>query len=89
MNPLATAAAHPRSAAVFGALAIAFSGIFYVASDVSPSTGVFFRCLYGLPILALVAWAERRALGPIARWSASRCSAPRRRSVIAQREGAP
>ena len=55
-EPARRGGAHPRSAAVLGALAIAFSGIFYVASDVSPSTGVFFRCLYGLPILLLVAW---------------------------------
>ena len=74
MNPLAAAVAHPRSAAVLGALAIAFSGIFYVASDVSPSTGVFFRCLYGLPILVLVAWAERRALGPMSRRAVVLCT---------------
>jgi drug/metabolite transporter (DMT)-like permease len=59
--------AHPRSAAVLGALAIAFSGIFYRWSEVSPSTGVFFRCLYGLPILVLVAWGEWRTLGPMDR----------------------
>ena len=74
MNPLAAAVAHPRSAAVLGALAIAFSGIFYVASDVSPSTGVFFRCLYGLPILVLVAWTERRALGPMSRLAVVLCA---------------
>jgi len=73
VNPLAVAATHPRSAAVLGALAIAFSGIFYVASDVSPSTGVFFRCLYGLPILLLVAAAERRTLGPMTRRSLALC----------------
>ncbi|HEX5827203.1 MAG TPA: DMT family transporter [Candidatus Limnocylindrales bacterium] len=67
MNPLASAMAHPRSAAVLGALAIAFSGIFYRWSEVSPSTGVFFRCLYGLPILLLVAAGEWRRIGPMDR----------------------
>jgi len=57
----------PRTAAVLGALAIAFSGIFYRWSGVSPSTGVLFRCLYGLPILLLVATAESRRLGPMSR----------------------
>ena len=44
---------------------IAFSGIFYRFADVSPETGTLWRCLYGLPILALVAWAERRRNGPL------------------------
>ena len=69
MGPLATAAAHPRSAAVLGALAIAFSGIFYVWSGVSPATGVFWRCIYGLPILLLVARWEWRTIGPMSRRS--------------------
>jgi drug/metabolite transporter (DMT)-like permease len=73
VSPLAAAVAHPRTAAVIGALAIAFSGIFYVASDVSPSTGVFFRCLYGLPILVLVAAGERRSLGPMTRRAVVLC----------------
>jgi drug/metabolite transporter (DMT)-like permease len=60
-------AARPRLAAVLGALAIAFSGIFYRWSGVSPSTGVLFRCLYGLPILVLVAGAESRTLGRMSR----------------------
>jgi len=57
----------PRSAAVLGALAIAFSGIFYLWSGVSPATGVFFRCLFGLPILLLVARSEWLTLGPMSR----------------------
>jgi drug/metabolite transporter (DMT)-like permease len=67
VNPLGRIAAHPRSGAVLGALAIAFSGIFYLDADVSPSTGVFFRALYGLPILVLVAAGEWRRLGPMGR----------------------
>src|SRR3954452_23156196 len=54
-------------AAVMGALAIAFSGIFYRWSAVSPATAVFFRSLYGLPILLLVARTENRRLGPMTR----------------------
>lgn len=75
MNPIGLAVAHPRSAAVFGALAIAFSGIFYLWSGVSPSTGVFWRCVYGLPILVIVAWREWRTLGPMSRRAVALCSA--------------
>jgi drug/metabolite transporter (DMT)-like permease len=57
----------PQPAAVVGALAIAFSGIFYRWSEVSPATGVLFRCLFGLPILVLVARAEVAARGPMSR----------------------
>ena len=58
-------AARPRLAALIGALCIAFSGIFYRFAEVSPSTATVFRCLYGLPILALVAWLEHRRYGPL------------------------
>ncbi|MHB8959354.1 MAG: DMT family transporter [Candidatus Limnocylindrales bacterium] len=60
-------AGRPRTAAVLGALAIASSGIFYRWSGVSPATGVVFRCLFGLPILLLVAWGENRTRGPMSR----------------------
>jgi drug/metabolite transporter (DMT)-like permease len=46
-------------------MCIAFSGIFYRYAEVSPSTGTVFRCLFGLPLLALVAVAERRRFGPL------------------------
>jgi len=58
-------AARPRVAALLGALCIAFSGIFYRYADVSPSTVTVFRCLYGLPVLLLVAWLEHRRYGPL------------------------
>jgi drug/metabolite transporter (DMT)-like permease len=32
---------------------------------VSPSTGTFYRAVFGLPLLLLVAWAERRRYGPL------------------------
>ncbi|MEW6223770.1 MAG: DMT family transporter [Chloroflexota bacterium] len=67
MGLLAAVVARPRLAAVLGALAIASSGIFYRWSEVSPSTGVVFRSLYGLPILLLVAAVESRRLGPMSR----------------------
>ena len=75
MNPLALAVEHPRSAAVFGALAIAMSGVFYLMSGVSPSTGVFWRCVYGLPILLIVAWREWGTLGPMSRRAVGLCTA--------------
>lgn len=37
----------------------------------SPSTVTVFRCLYGLPILVLVAWAEQRRYGGLPRRTAS------------------
>jgi drug/metabolite transporter (DMT)-like permease len=46
-------------------LCIAFSGIFYRWAEVSPSTGTVFRALFGLPLLALVAYAEQRRYGPL------------------------
>ncbi|HEY5434268.1 MAG TPA: DMT family transporter [Candidatus Limnocylindrales bacterium] len=67
MTALDRVGSRPRSAAVLGALAIAFSGIFYLWSGVSPATGVFFRCLFGLPILLLVARSEWLTLGPMSR----------------------
>lgn len=46
-------------------MCIAFSGIFYRYADVEPSTASVFRCLYGLPFLALVAWLEHRRYGSL------------------------
>ena len=64
---LAVIAARPRFAALLGAMAISFSGIFYRWAEVSPSTGTFYRCLFGLPFLAAVAYLERRKFGPLPR----------------------
>ena len=58
-------AARPRLSALLGAMCIAFSGIFYRYSDVPPATATLFRCLYGLPLLALVAWLEHRRHGAL------------------------
>lgn len=63
--PLQPIASRPRLAALLGAMCIAFSGIFYRYADVSPSTGTVFRCLFGLPVLAAVAYLERRRFGPM------------------------
>jgi drug/metabolite transporter (DMT)-like permease len=52
-----------------GALCIAFSGIFYRFADVEPSTATVWRCLYGLPFLALFAWLEHRRYGALPRRS--------------------
>jgi drug/metabolite transporter (DMT)-like permease len=53
----------PVLAGALGALVIAFSAILMKLSEVSPSTAAFFRCAYALPVLALLAWAERRRHG--------------------------
>ena len=65
IGPLDAIARRPRLAALIGALCIAFSGIFYRYADVSPSTGTVYRALFGLPLLVLVALAERRRYGPL------------------------
>jgi drug/metabolite transporter (DMT)-like permease len=62
-------ARRPELAALAGAVAIAFSGILYRLSDVSPETGAFFRCLWALPPLWLLARWERRRFGPRTRRS--------------------
>jgi drug/metabolite transporter (DMT)-like permease len=41
--------------------------VFYIFAAVSPSTGTFYRAVFGLPILVLVAIGERRRLGPLPR----------------------
>ena len=54
----------PALGVLVGAVAIAFSGILYRKSHVSPVTGAFYRCFWALPFLwPLVVWEERR-LGP-------------------------
>ena len=50
-------------------MCIAFSGIFYLFAAVSPSTGVFYRAVFGLPLLVLVAFGEWRRHGPLPRSS--------------------
>jgi drug/metabolite transporter (DMT)-like permease len=64
-GPLAWIAARPHLAALGGAMCIAFSGIFYRWSAVSPETGAMYRALFGLPLLALVAVGEVRRYGPM------------------------
>jgi drug/metabolite transporter (DMT)-like permease len=57
-------AARPRVMALAGALTIAFSAILVRLADQSPSTAAIFRCLYAVPVLGALAWAEDRRLGP-------------------------
>jgi drug/metabolite transporter (DMT)-like permease len=66
----------PRTMAVLGALAIAFSSILVKLADVSPSTAAIFRCGYALPLLGVLAWWERRRFGP-------RSARERRLAVVA------
>jgi drug/metabolite transporter (DMT)-like permease len=53
----------PIMAALAGALAIAFSGILFRVSHVSPSTGAVWRCLYAVPVLWLLARREDKLYG--------------------------
>jgi drug/metabolite transporter (DMT)-like permease len=57
------ASRHPTATALVGALSIAFSAIFFRYAEVSPETGAFFRCLFALPALWLLAGWEDRRLG--------------------------
>ncbi|MGD0165738.1 MAG: DMT family transporter [Gaiellaceae bacterium] len=49
--------------AIGGALFIAFGAIFIRLSHVAPAAAAFYRCLYALPVLAMLAWQERRSRG--------------------------
>jgi drug/metabolite transporter (DMT)-like permease len=52
--------AHPRLTALLGAFSISFSGVLYLYADVSSETASFYRCFWGLPIIAFAAMYERR-----------------------------
>jgi drug/metabolite transporter (DMT)-like permease len=54
----------PVVAGLLGAVVIAFSAILVRLADVTPVTAAFFRCAYAVPVLALLAWIERRRYGP-------------------------
>jgi drug/metabolite transporter (DMT)-like permease len=53
----------PVSSVLVGAVAIAFSGILFRLSHVSASTGAFYRCVFALPPLWVLAHAEDRRFG--------------------------
>src|SRR5204863_6631198 len=53
----------PVLAVLVGAVAIAFSGVFFRLAHVSPSTGAFYRCVFALPPLWLLARLETRRFG--------------------------
>src|SRR5204862_485659 len=57
----------PAVTAVAGAVTIAFSAILVRLSHATPSTAAVFRCAYAVPLLALLAWVERRRYGPRSR----------------------
>lgn len=53
----------PVATVLVAAVAIAFSGILFRLSHVSPSTGAFYRCVWALPPLWLVMRYEERRWG--------------------------
>jgi drug/metabolite transporter (DMT)-like permease len=57
-------ARRPGVTVLVGAVAIAFSGILFRLSHVSASTGAFYRCVWALPLLWLIARWEERRWGP-------------------------
>lgn len=54
----------PTVAAAAGAACIATSATLVRLADVAPATAATFRCLYALPILAVLMWREDRRFGP-------------------------
>jgi drug/metabolite transporter (DMT)-like permease len=50
--------------ALAGALTIAFSAILVRQASVHPVTAALYRCAYAIPVLAALAWRERRRYGP-------------------------
>ena len=61
----------PVLAVLVGAVAISFSGILFRLAHVSASTGAFYRCVFALPPLCLLARVETKRYGR-----------PRRRVVV-------
>ncbi|MEU4248726.1 DMT family transporter [Amycolatopsis sp. NPDC026612] len=62
----------PRLLAALGSFCISLSSVFIKVSHVSGSTSAFWRCLFALPVLLVLAGRERRKAGP----------APRRRVLL-------
>jgi drug/metabolite transporter (DMT)-like permease len=54
----------PALTVLVGAVAIAFSGILFRLSHVSPTTGAVYRCAWALPPLWALAHSEDRRAGP-------------------------
>ena len=54
----------PLLFAVLGAACISCSAILVTLAGTAPATTAFFRCGLALPLLAALAWRERRRLGP-------------------------
>src|SRR4051794_10603383 len=67
--PAAVLGRRPVLVVLAGALTIAFSGILYRVAHVSPSTGAFYRCLWALPPLFVLARREDLRYGPRSRRS--------------------
>ncbi len=86
----------PLALAVLAALTISFSAIFVKQSGATPATAAIFRCVYALPLLAVLAWRERvRRAAPAAGRPAiaaghttSAADPERRRRVSAERRPA-
>lgn len=57
----------PVLLALTGAVAIAFTGVLVRLAAVEPATAAFWRCVYALPFLAVLAWLERRSRGALGR----------------------
>ncbi|MFG1702504.1 DMT family transporter [Nonomuraea sp. M3C6] len=51
--------------AIVGALVISTSAPLVRLSGVSPATSALFRCAYAVPPMLVLAWLERRRLGPL------------------------
>ena len=71
---MATLGRRPVLAALLGACCIAFSGPLVRLADVPPSSAALYRCLLAVPVLALLASREDRALGRLpmrTRWTAA------------------
>ena len=54
----------PVAQAALGALCLSASAILFTLADVAPAAAAFYRCALPLPVLAVLAFAEQRRLGP-------------------------
>src|SRR3712207_2641625 len=63
MNARSPETGYPLATAAAGALFIATSGVLVRLAETTPVTVAFYRCLYALPVLALVTLSEKRRFG--------------------------
>lgn len=74
MAPAAAVAARPRLGVAVGALCLSASAVLIDRAATSPGTASFFRSLFALPLLVVLAVVERRRMGAPSRAQVATCA---------------